>query len=739
MRLVSLDIVNLRSIEAQRLDECGNFNVLIGKNNSGKSNLLSAVASFFSFLSGGNLAEKDPIFGKSADFFNKDDARPIGLRGKIQVGSEVLSGVYERIAEEFPQVKQAIPAVGECDVLCIDIEYLTKPFRTGYIKTISHQPCEKDGSPSGEPISLVSVPFVTAKDLASRIIQIKTMSDDASVLENRPMDNDEWVMFKRGRSLPSYSYGNLSKETLDEVTSMALRSDDLIEFSRQVQSYVIQLRARVSDLESKKLENAVDAFAGEIDSVPNYVKYLVAKLAEIRVLHLADRREPIGSIEAGQLLRLKMSRGGGQTLRNIQETVSSLLGVEIDAFASDTPRRPRPMGSRRIANLPDAELDVDDFLVQANGSGIREALRLVLDLEFQQPDLLLVEEPEVHLHPALEVAMMRYLKGVSYSTQVFLTTHSTNFLDTGDLRNIYMVQKGVNTQVKRLNVDDVDIEVSKELGIRLSSVFMFDRLIFVEGVSDELVLRAFAHTLGINLGQANVGFVVMGGARNFTHYAAQATLSFLGKRQVKSFFVIDRDEKQEVQIDRLVAQLEGQAELHVLTRREIENYLLVPGSIASFIKEKSWRSAKREILVDPSTVLQRLPEVADGLQSTSILKRLASQLCQVYRIDRNRLFEESSESSLADAAQLVVKDLEAAISDLRREIPELVSRAQDEVTSNWDGLKLEMAPGHEILDELMKDHGLRFNKDRDSGHLAALVPVEEVASEIESLLRKVTQ
>ncbi len=122
-------------------------------------------------------------------------------------------------------------------------------------------------------------------------------------------------------------------------------------------------------------------------------------------------------------MELKVRRGGPEKLRAIQEVVVALLGVEIDAFRSE-----QREGS--------AELDVDRFLVQANGAGIREALRLILDYEFAQPAILLVEEPEIHLHPALEISMMRYLKRVGTQNQIFITTHSTNFLDTAEMKNV---------------------------------------------------------------------------------------------------------------------------------------------------------------------------------------------------------------------------------------------------------------------------------------------------------------
>jgi putative ATP-dependent endonuclease of the OLD family len=145
---------------------------------------------------------------------------------------------------------------------------------------------------------------------------------------------------------------------------------------------------------------------------------------------------------------------------------------------------------------------------------------LILDNEFERPSLLLIEEPEVHLHPALEASMMRYLQSISTFCQVFLTTHSTNFLDNGELTNVYLIAKSTSTSAELLDVDAAETLIPRELGLRMSSLFMYDRLVFVEGRTDEAIIREWASVLNVNLSQANVGFVRMGGARNFSHYAA---------------------------------------------------------------------------------------------------------------------------------------------------------------------------------------------------------------------------
>jgi len=228
---------------------------------------------------------------------------------------------------------------------------------------------------------------------------------------------------------------------------------------------------------------------------------------QLSVLHLRESKQPIGRSEADALLKLKVRRGGPARLDSIQQTVQALLGVNIDAFEADA-------GPRGVEGNS-AEMDIDEFLVEANGAGIREALRLILDLELQTPALAMIEEPEVHLHPGLERAIETYLRDKSREVQMFITTHSTHFVDSASFQNVYMVSKKQDrkTAIEAVGPDHGAFKIPAELGLRLSSLFMFDQLVFVEGPSDEAVLCELARTLGVDLAKANAGFVQMGASR----------------------------------------------------------------------------------------------------------------------------------------------------------------------------------------------------------------------------------
>ncbi|HEU0144663.1 MAG TPA: AAA family ATPase, partial [Nitrososphaera sp.] len=460
---------------------------------------------------------------------------------------------------------------------------------------------------------------------------------------------------------------------------------------------------------------------------------LLARVAEVRVLHLKDRREPIGNEEAERILRLKTQRGGTEKLHDIQEPVETLLGVQIDAFESETEV---PFPRRRGASS--AELDVDNFLVAVNGSGIKEALRVILDVEFEKPQILLVEEPEIHLHPALETSMMRYLKKLSSDCQVFITTHSTNFLDTAEMKNVYLVSKPDSTQVQHINLEEAEAQVPKELGLRLSSLFMFDCLVFVEGESDESILREWASKLKVNFSQHNVGFVIMEGVHNFTHYAQERTLSLLTKRQVKMLFLMDRDEREDAEITRLQERCGDKAILVVLKRREIENYLICPRAIAEFIKFKREASASKvaDVLPTEFDIKTSIEQCAEELKQLAIDKRVAKILSKPFYPSRTRLFEEQG-SSIVERVNNEVTRIIEQLESVKNRVADVQREQTEAVNNGWQTNKSTVVPGDLLLDKVCQKYGVRFKKEQDGAHLAALMTENEIELEIKQIIRKI--
>ncbi|GHD38211.1 hypothetical protein GCM10010335_36520 [Streptomyces galbus] len=726
MRVATLQGIRFRSLRDATLEDCGNLNVLIGKNNSGKSNLLSAIRLFFDFFqTSGAVATISPEISRQTDWHAKDSTESIELRVTLELSNDELQSLVESISAEMPQVRNALSGDKLGNLVTVVLSFLRTEMQVGYISRISF-----GGDDGVEETVIFAVSPESALDIANNFSKAKNYAQEKNALERVLIrfPAEEWRMISERANSTAFLRSVLGSGAGDSTELR--RIGRMIQEATSYSEFADQCRDRINGLEQQRelamaaeISHPVTTFSGDSATVPDYVTDFVRRVAHTSVHHLSEQRKPIGEVEASRILKLKTSRGQGSVLQEIQHVVSSLLGVEIDAFSSDTP-------SARAGALS-AELDVDEFLVQVNGSGIREALRLILDYEFERPEILLVEEPEVHLHPALETALMQYLKNVSLHSQVFLTTHSTNFLDVGSLENVYLIRKEAETVVQRLDVAGAEEAIPEELGLRLSSLFMFDRLVFVEGPSDEQLLRTFADTLNVNFGQASLGFVTTGGARNFTHYATAATLSFLRKRNVRTVFVLDRDERNLKDLEDLQNRVGGVSEVQLLQRRELENYLLNPSALSRFIQNKSNGLSSPT----PEEVEAAISEVCDELLPIAIERRILKRVCRPVIPDRrpvidrgDRGFDEALEEQLKLALE--------KISALSSEVEKIREECTEEVQADWGLRKSEMVPGDDLLDGVFQRFGLRFSKRQDALRIAQEMEKSEIPAEMAELVRR---
>jgi putative ATP-dependent endonuclease of OLD family len=744
MKIQSFKLQHYRSASNVDLQDCGQFNVLIGKNNSGKSTILSALHGFFATISDGGLVTLEPAFGKRIDFHNAIVSSPIEVSVTFLLTNTERESLVAAIVAEAAQMKNA--AEGLPTTVCLTATLRVSAVgdeRYAYVSDLLLEDVARMGDKHAR-YTLVSISAKSAAEIVQRRIRIRDISTVAeaasSVIEG--IDQDDWERIRselsneRRPSGSPFRYimrhfysGELPEEAMTLVASLLREEKTYDEFRRSVTSFIESLTDERATLEKQALTNPLDTFSGNDAHIPAYVDLLISRISEMRVHYLTDRRTPIGNVEADHLLDLKVRRGGVDELRNIQETVTSLLGVSIDAYQADN-----ASATDRVA-----ELDVDEFLVEANGSGIREALRLILDVEFSNPAVVLVEEPELHLHPGLETSMMRYLKRKSNQSQVFLTTHSTNFLDTADMSKVYLVSKLGGTFVRMLKFEDAESQIPKELGIKLSSLFMFDRLVFVEGASDENVLRECASKLGINLSQANVGFVQIGGSRNFLYFATEATLSFLKRRGVAMWFILDRDERDAVEVEKVKTLLGDRAKVIVLARRELENYLICPRAIASFVNAKAQLAGVNgeRTDVNEQVARQSLQDAADELRPIAIQKRVARVANRpVYpRFVPDRSYADDN----AVAAQVLLQIDEAItqLTNVKGRVAALVEDERKNVETEWSSKCLDIIPGDELLDVACQKMGARFHKQRDGVRLASLMSKDEIPTELQSILREI--
>jgi putative ATP-dependent endonuclease of the OLD family len=727
-----IHIRRFRSIAAATLPDCGPLNVLIGKNNAGKSNVFGTIDLLLSHLAEAAVANSWRVTRPADEFKDRDTRVPIQVGIEFDLSRELNAELRERLVREVPHLENAISQVATCATVSF---VLCGAWNAGDPFLFIEQLCVGSINASrnfleAEGIKLLGVSEPVARELYGTLRQTATLNRDIRALETIAADRERIEMLLRERregprGLPSSfllrRFGVDSSPTVQSHIENAFSSaGNVAEFEAAVRDLANQLRAQVLSIEKKETTGTLTTFAGEARIAPEYATWLMQQYGRLKMLHLKENKQPIGPEEAGELLRLKIRRGGPQRFASVQQTVQALLGVTVDAFQAEEVR----------GRSSTAEMDVDEFLAEANGAGVREALRLVLDLELKSPQLVLIEEPEVHLHPGLEHAVHAYLRAKSSAAQIFVTTHSTNFVDSASFQNIYLVSRSAESGTTCASVDAENsaFRIPGELGLRLSTVFMFDRLVFVEGPSDEAVLREFATTLGMDLAKANVGFVHMGGVRNFAHFAAEGTLDLLSKRQVRMWFVVDRDERDDEDVQRMVNRLGTRAELTVLKRREIENYLVDEAAVHTFLERRVRGTGAQPPTVDQ--VRQALRAAADGLKDEVLRLRLQKHLLSPVFLEMRNL-----PSDLESRLDWGIQQLQSRRDGLNQ----VRDRIANEINTVWSGQASDLAPGSLILERAVAQFSARFDKSEgDSARIAHCVRQDRIPSDLRELLTGIT-
>jgi len=333
---------------------------------------------------------------------------------------------------------------------------------------------------------------------------------------------------------------------------------------------------------------------------------------------------------------------------------------------------------------------------------------------------------------------MRYLKTTGRECQIFISTHSTNFLDTAEMRNVYLISKNDSTKVQLINTVEAESVIPRELGIRISSLFMFDKLVFVEGPSDEGVLREWASVLSINLAQASVGFVPMGGVRNLAYFATERILDLLTKRRVLMWFIIDRDEREEEEIKKIKERLGSQAGLIVLKRRELENYLISSSAIADFVQfKRGLGDAKDRSRPDDQEITKAIEDCANKLKDIALERRVAQWACKPLYLNRAKLLAVVSGTDIGKRVGSELESLKATITEKIDNLDNIIDKERRSLEALWAQEKTHLVPGDTLLDEVCKQFGVRFVKGKDSVQIASRMKKEELAEEMRTLLEDI--
>ncbi len=281
-------------------------------------------------------------------------------------------------------------------------------------------------------------------------------------------------------------------------------------------------------------------------------------------------------------IRQQVGKGQpGGVLRNLLLRVAELKTAEWDELAKQIKRwldvrivKPKYDPESDVNITVDYEKNGRKYDIISGGSGFHQTLTLLAFLFGYSPTTILLDEPDAHLHVRLQREILDYFKLQSQQrgVQFLIATHAEEFARGVDGAQIISLLAGVPQRIQstpallRAMADVANEEITR---LRASPF-----ILYVEGETDERILRAWAEACGVTDAVGKFTFHTMGGGSKRDMKKA-ADDHFVALQQiipgVKRMMLFDFD-------DDAKAFHPGpdNPSLAEWKRRNIENYLLVP-------------------------------------------------------------------------------------------------------------------------------------------------------------------
>ena len=203
--------------------------------------------------------------------------------------------------------------------------------------------------------------------------------------------------------------------------------------------------------------------------------------------------------------------------------------------------------------------------------------------------LLVIDEPDIYLHSDLQRQLITILR--SLGPDILIATHSTEIITEADPNEILVISKKAQS-AKRVK-DPAQLRsifgtLGSNLNPFLTQVARTKRIVFVEGKDFQLFSR-FAAKLGLRAVAMRSDFAVVptdgfnpAKARAFKE-GVEATLD----SRVSAALIFDRDYRSHLEVEEELAELKTFCDYaHIHTKKEIENFVLVPEAIERAIGER---------------------------------------------------------------------------------------------------------------------------------------------------------
>jgi len=455
MKICHITIENFRSLDYFD-EEVGKHNIIVGKNNTGKSNLLWAI---YFFYNPKDLNVEDFIIKKDTDdesdkelqitlTFDKltdmeqNNNKMYFFDGKIKIRLKAWIDDDGKLNHEHHGYIQSFRPIYPSDIdedlkNLLENENLGRTDFDGYeeLKKIMEEIVPKGRISKDNIIKIKKTYFSCHSEIEKEIIEL--LSDTkyhGFVKTNDPKIIGECFFIPAIKDPTEDLQATKTTSPVYKMISSILseiEAEDIKEDFREIQEHVKKERETNMDMLRERFNEELELFSTSVD-----IK-----------------------------------------LQNVE--ISEAFPLKLNILFNDgvpTPLNNKGTGLQRYVLFK--------FLK------IKNELNLGQEISY----ILLFEEPEAHLHPHFQREIAKILKDLSELTnyQTFLTSHSPQFIDLLNLDYVFIFNKEkdcTKTNKCELYLTDIKEEIKTILLFdpNVKEIFFSEKIILLEGSSEEII------------------------------------------------------------------------------------------------------------------------------------------------------------------------------------------------------------------------------------------------------------
>lgn len=514
MFLKYLQIVNYKNLRSARFSFVEGVNTVIGENDSGKSNAMTAL----------RILLDDTYYYNTKRLKENDFSDSLGNWKGHWI---ILSAVFGKITSDDKETEVCAGIVPENE---------NEEFLKSYIK-------------SGEDdIGVISLFIRPQKQVRKKLSEITDIAEFEE--ERKKIKISDYEFYYTSRAQTDFTDKDIYTKIVGDLEKGQCSDPD------EDDDRILGCKLNIADVQDHISVVFIDALrdvASELGKPKNPIRRIIEsvesliKESELNTIksEIVQLNKSISEVEQVELVG-----------RKINEKLLDMIGMVYspEIILQSGLKDDINSLSRYLFMKPSKQNDIDS-LGLGHLNMIYMALKIVeyeVNRTRELINIMIIEEPEAHIHTHIQRTLFDKLKVTKDYTQIITTTHSTHLAEVSEVKNINILKsigsnsismqpsQGLdefgkkNLQLKNLKLSDC---IERYLDSKRSVLLFSKGVVLVEGDGEEILIpNLIKNALGVSLDEMGIGLVNVGSV-SFEYIA-----SLFSEERIKRTCAIVTDE-----------------------------------------------------------------------------------------------------------------------------------------------------------------------------------------------------